>query len=190
MRKFFLGWVLPLLIAVAVMFVLWLVYHNRIYKVGGDAMSPTLQRGQTVLVSYDSKIRRGDIVLVNDIFAPQGDAVNHLAFTRCVGLPGDTLKNVSLPSLYKNLVLPRRGMTVVLNYANYMIYKDLMERYEGVNIEWRNGGYYVDGRQTLRYMFKRSYVYLSNDNGNDLADSRSFGPVPSDVISGKIALDF
>ena len=181
---------LPLLIAVAVMFALWLVYHDRIYKVDGDSMSPTLQRGQTVLVSYDSKIRRGDIVLVCNNFLPQGDGEKNLSFKRCVAVPGDTLKNVQLPSLYSPLVVPRRGTTIALNYANYKIYKDLMAQYEGVKIEWRNGGYYVDGRLTHRYMFKRSYVYLRNDNSDDLADSRSFGLVPSDAVAGKITLDF
>lgn len=154
-------------------------------------MEPALQRGQTVIVSYGARIRRGDIVVLdNNIFGKPHGADAKPAFLRCVALPGDTLRHGRQQLSYVPMVVPRRGMSIPLDYDNYVTYKDLITRHEGSTIEWRDGAYHVDGKAARRYTFMSNYVYLSNDNRSDLSDSRSFGLVPADVIKGKILFDF
>ncbi|MCR5455594.1 MAG: hypothetical protein K6F33_11465, partial [Bacteroidales bacterium] len=100
-----------------------------------------------------------------------------------------TLNNV-FKQLYGPMVLPRRGMSITLNYSNFYIYKDLIAKYEGVDIQQNSNGYTVDGRSAHRYTFKRNYIYLSNDNSSILSDSRSLGPLPAEVILGKLTFKF
>jgi type IV secretory pathway protease TraF len=189
-RKVFLGWVLPLLIAVLVVFVLWLLFRDRVYVVGGDNMSPTLIRGQRVWMDSDSRpLRRGDIVLVS---YPNlsGDAASRLVFMKCECAPGMKVSRLRADHVYGPAILPKPGFKIPLNYANYMIYKDLAKAYENVDMQWRDSVCVVNGKVSDSYTFKRRYVFLINDNRADRSDSRTFGPVPLECIVGKIKFVF
>ncbi|MBO4772853.1 MAG: signal peptidase I [Bacteroidales bacterium] len=183
------GWILPLIVAVAVALVAWHCFRDRIYVVEGDAMSPTLKRGQNVWVEYGGAVRRNDIVLVSNPFAQKGAALAPM-FRRCFCVPGDTITRLQAHQLYGPAVVPRCGTKVHLNYANYMIYKDLAMKYEGVRMEWRDTVCTVDGTIADTYTFRRDYVFLTSDNRADKCDSRTFGPVPREVIGAKIKFVF
>jgi signal peptidase I len=187
--KIFSGWILPLIVAVAVALAAWYTFRDRIYEVGGDSMSPTLTCGQKVWVEYGGAIRRNDIVLVVNPLAPKNTA-SLPVLKRCVCMPGDSITRLQTMHLYGPAVVPRSGQKVHLDYANYLIYKDLAMKYEDARMEWRDSICIVDGKVAESYTFKRDYVFLINDNRADHSDSRTFGPVPRDWIGAKIKFVF
>ena len=180
---------LPLIIAVVIALAAWYMFRDRIYEVGGDSMSPTLTRGQHVWAEYDGVIRRNDIVLVINPLIPKKETAAP-DLKRCVCMPGDSIVRLQNMHLYGPAVVPRRGMQVHLDYANYMKYKDLAMKYENARLEWRDSICIVDGRAAESYTFRRDYVFLVNDNHGDKSDSRAFGPVPRDWIAAKIKFVF
>lgn len=187
--KIFAGWILPLIIAVVVALAAWHSLCDRIYEVGGDSMSPTLTRGQKVWVEYGGTIRRNDIVLVVNPLAPKKTATIPI-MKRCVCMPGDSITKLRSMHIYGPAVIPRRGMKVHLDYANYMIYKDLAMKYEDAVMEWRDSICTVNGNAAEYYTFRRDYVFLINDNRADHSDSRALGPVPCDWVGAKIKFVF
>jgi signal peptidase I len=184
-----LGWILPLILAAAVAVVLWLVFRDRIYVVGGDNMLPTLQVGQKVIVERGGTVGRGDIVLVSNPY-PQNSAMQKPVFQRCFALPGEKITKLRSGHLYGPAVLPSPGYKINLNYSNFQIYKDLAEQYEGVRMSWRDTVCIVNGKIADTYTFRRGYVFLVNDRRADHSDSRTFGPVPIDAICAKIKFVF
>ena len=176
------------MIALAAALAAWHYVRDRIYVVEGDAMSPTLRCGQNVLVEYGGNVKRNDIVLVSNPFAQKG--VGQPMFKRCFCLPGDSITRLQAKHIYGPAIVPRCGTKVHLNYANYMIYKELAMKYEGVRMEWRDTVCTVDGTVAESYTFRRDYVFLTNDNRADHSDSRTFGPVPREVIGAKIKFAF
>ena len=180
---------MPLIIAAAVAFAAWHCWRDRIYEVGGDSMSPTLVRGQKVWVEYGGAIRRNDIVLVvNPLMTKKSSSAPVLK--RCLCMPGDSVTRLEAMHVYGPAVVPRSGMKVHLDYANYVIYKDLAMKYEDAVMEWRDTICTVNGNAAEYYTFRRDYVFLINDNRADNADSRTFGPVPRDWVGAKIKFVF
>lgn len=178
-----------MIFAAAVAVVLWLVFRDRVYVVDGDNMSPTMKNGQKVWVEYGGAVRRGDIVLVSNPFVQNGAARTPIV-RRCFCMPGDSITRLQAAQLHGPAVVPRCGTKVHLDYANYMIYKDLAMKYEGVRMEWRDSVCTIDGIVAAYYTFRRDYVFLTNDNRADKCDSRTFGPVPREVIGAKIKFVF
>ncbi|MBP5681623.1 MAG: signal peptidase I [Bacteroidales bacterium] len=190
MQKVFIGWVLPLLIAVVVVFVLWFMFRDRVYVVGGDNMSPTLTRGQRVWMDSDhNSLRRGDIVLVSTPNLSVS-AESRRVFMKCECLPGMKVSRLRADHVYGHAILPEPGFKIPLNYANYVIYKDLAKTYEDADMQWCDSVCVVNGKVSDSYTFKRGYVFLINDNRADRYDSRTFGPVPQEWIVGKIKFVF
>ena len=167
----------------------WYMFRDRIYEVGGDSMSPTLMRGQKVWVEYGGVIRRNDIVLIINPLTPKNKASNP-DLKRCVCMPGDSIIRLQSTHIYGPAVVPRSGMKVRLDYANYMIYRDLVMKYENARLEWSDSICTVDGKAAESYTFRRDYVFLVNDNRADHSDSRTFGPVPWDWVGAKIKFVF
>ncbi len=86
---------------------------------------------------------------------------------------------------YGVLVVPKKGMTVKMNVANAVFYKFILEKYEAPNLQVKDGKLYVNGKVSDSYCFKHDYYFLLNDFRDDVSDSRTFGPVPEDFITGK-----
>lgn len=272
MRKFFIGWIVPLILAGAVSLWIYFAFRDRLCIVDDDSMSPALRKGQVVALTYENPVSRNAIVAIDNPCAPRNAGYSP-SLKRCVGMPGDTVlivgkqlyingvrvnsdfcmydRNLLLlndreiaaanmygipacrtdemlkvpvtegvfrkiisdsiivnastdftprhlydcclypfskfyhwnKDYYGPIVVPCRGMTINLDIANYVMYKSLIERYEGVKMEWRGGVCRVDGTAADSFTFRHGYVFLLNDYRDNPSDSRTFGPVPLELVT-------
>ena len=86
---------------------------------------------------------------------------------------------------YGPLIVPKKGMTIKLTTSNIVFYRHLLENFENTKLEYKNGQCYINGKVTENYTFKKNYYFLLNDYRDDPSDSRTFGPIPEDLIFAK-----
>lgn len=86
---------------------------------------------------------------------------------------------------YGPIIVPKKGLTINLSISNIIYYKSLIVNFEGSVLEYRNGVCYIDGTAAEKYTFKRNYFFFLNDYRDDVADSRTFGPLPGQYIVSK-----
>lgn len=86
---------------------------------------------------------------------------------------------------YGPLYVPKKGDTIILNDTNIVLYKRIIEVYEGNKLTV-NGPYIkVNGIETQSYIIKQNYYFMMGDNRDYSSDSRYWGFVPEDHIVGK-----
>ena len=80
---------------------------------------------------------------------------------------------------YGDIIIPQKGMSILLNNENIDIYRSILQKFEGVNFSLKE-------HESKRYVFKSNYYFLLGDNRHNSLDSRSFGFVPESYIQGKM----
>ncbi|MFK7970538.1 MAG: signal peptidase I [Bacteroidia bacterium] len=84
------------------------------------------------------------------------------------------------------IVIPAKGMTVDLNDDNnYMLYKRVIEGYEGHELAKKNGKALLDGKAVDSYTFEDDYYFMMGDNRHQSEDSRFWGFVPMTHVIGR-----
>ena len=165
-RRLLIGWILVLAVLVGVAVALRVTLIEP-FTVRSTAMVPTLQSGDRVVVVKESRagpIKPGEIVVVNEPNPPgctvSGDGSSYMVL-RVIALPGQTIWSYD-GSLYIN------G-------------SELRER------GWYDHKYGQLGsaKVPLTNVPAGSY-YMMGDNRSQSCDSRSFGPVPTSAIVGKV----
>lgn len=91
---------------------------------------------------------------------------------------------------YGSIVIPYKGLRVVLNQTNFNHYKDIIETYENHKIDYRDLKYFIDGLESQFYVFNQDYFFIMGDNRMNSLDSRYIGFLPKKKIFGKVTYWF
>lgn len=86
---------------------------------------------------------------------------------------------------YGPIKIPKKGEVIELSLDNLVFYIDLIEKYEGNDLEVQDGKLLMNGEAVKNYTFQQDYYFMMGDNRHNSLDSRFFGFVPETHIIGK-----
>ncbi|MFA9189561.1 signal peptidase I [Flavobacterium magnesitis] len=84
------------------------------------------------------------------------------------------------------IVIPKKGLVILLNSDNYMLYEKVINMFEKCKLTQKEGTYFIDGKKTTSYIFKLNYYFMMGDNRKGTHDSRRWGFLPETNIIGKV----
>ncbi len=83
-------------------------------------------------------------------------------------------------------IIPKKGLQIDLNYDNYLLYNQTINKFENANLKYVDGKVYVDGKIASAYTFQKHYYFMMGDNRKATADSRAWSFLPEQNIIGKV----
>lgn len=81
-------------------------------------------------------------------------------------------------------VIPAEGMTMKIDYRNWLLYRRYIEWETGMKLEWKDSLAIMDENPIKFYKFTENYCFAAGDHVIDSRDSRYFGLVPEKFIVG------
>ena len=82
------------------------------------------------------------------------------------------------------LYVPREGGRVAIDTSSVALYSKIIEFETGRLPETRDGKVYIGGAEVSEYEFRKDYCFFGGDNVLNSRDSRYFGFVPEEYITG------
>jgi signal peptidase I len=88
------------------------------------------------------------------------------------------------------VVVPFGGYSIMLNDSTFEWYGETINKYEGVELTYSNGNYFIEGVLQKEFVFTNDYLFLLGDNRHRSRDSRYWGFIPESSVIGKYFLCF
>lgn len=89
------------------------------------------------------------------------------------------------PDNFGPVLIPAEGLTVELTGRNIELYQRVITAYERHELSvLADGIVLIDGEPSTEYTFSQNYYWMMGDNRHGSADSRFWGFVPEDHVSG------
>jgi len=85
---------------------------------------------------------------------------------------------------YGPIVIPKKGMTIILNNENLSFYREVILNFEKKKFSFE------DSFIPYSYTFKNDYFFVLGDNRHLSIDSRNFGFIPELNIMGRMSFSF
>ncbi len=168
------------ILAAALLVALFIItFVFRSYQVDGPSMESTLQNNDKLIIwkvprswaritHHDYVPNRGDVIVFSQSGLSQfGQEDTKQLIKRVVGLPGDR-------------VVVRDGRITIYNAANPKGFSPDTTLPYGKNIPPTSGN--------IDITLGKDQLFVSGDNRPDSLDSRTFGPISTDDVIGKLVL--
>lgn len=84
------------------------------------------------------------------------------------------------------MYVPRAGDSINWDRRSFLLYRNLAEWEQGVSVEQKDSVFYMGGKRTEGYRFRKNYYLAAGDKAANSRDSRYWGFLPEEYIVGKV----